>query len=707
MLDVRTPQMARHKSHAQMLLWRFHGLLLAGYVLLSVGITYPLVNHFQTGIVGGPIARADGWQNVWAGWWSFYALRHGLNPFVTQMLYYPNGISLLLQTLNIPNWILTFPAQLVWGPIAAYNASALLGFILSGYITYLFVQRVVQQRVAAALAGACFTAAPFHVAKFYDGQLEHVTLQWLPLFALATFVVIEQLSWRRLALWTVALTLVSYTSWYYTIFCAAYLGVSVFWLGFAERQWRRAGMLTIIFACLGFLIVSPALISVLQSGEDMRPAAHWIDQARESSADLTELFLPSALHPIWGSAIQSIQEGYHPNNTGWLITPGYTVLAVALYGAIRTWRESARWVTLFLALIVLALGDTLHIAGYDTGIPLPYRLLELIPGANLGRRPSHFVALALIPLVVLVGLGLRDIWQRAEHKRVLLVFLFATSVAVEYTPRSKELTSLDVPPAYATLVDGSGAIFDIPANAGALDDLSDTLKHQIVHNRPIIGGYVSRRPDYLLTAAPGIRQLWRLRCSEDGTSDPAEAALGALSYYGVRDVVINTANLSADKNACAQQLLTGWGMAPAQGSDSQVTIYHIPTVPAQSFLFPYEGWYATERSANQAWRWMGQQGTLVLANTTSNRTTLLIKLTLESYRIPRTVRVVVNDTDVARLTVTPGQARTYRLPIESPPGEQVLSFYTDAEPDPAPDTERLISIAMGDAMVEASQATTP
>src|SRR5689334_4048406 len=106
MLEARTPQVARHKSDAQMLLWRRHGLLLAAYVCLSVALTYPLVGHFQTGIVGGPIARADGWQNVWAGWWSLYALRHGLNPFVTQMLYYPNGTSLLLQTLNITNWIL-------------------------------------------------------------------------------------------------------------------------------------------------------------------------------------------------------------------------------------------------------------------------------------------------------------------------------------------------------------------------------------------------------------------------------------------------------------------------------------------------------------------------------------------------------------------------------------------------------------------------
>ena len=95
---------------------------------------------------------------------------------------------------------------------------------------------IVDHAPAALFAGACFTAAPFHVARFYDGQLEHVALQWLPLYALALYNAGRRLSWRRLALCALALLLVSYTSWYYTIFCAAYTLVDLGWLALAERE---------------------------------------------------------------------------------------------------------------------------------------------------------------------------------------------------------------------------------------------------------------------------------------------------------------------------------------------------------------------------------------------------------------------------------------------------------------------------------------
>jgi hypothetical protein len=677
----------------KMLSWSIHISVLVLYLIIGCVLTYPLISEFGTAVYGGPIARADAWQNVWAGWWSSYALTNGLNPFYTPMLYAPQGTSLVLQTLNLPNGLMSFPVQLLFGPVAGYNFAVLLGFMLSGYTAFLLVHRISQDWLASAVAGAVFTALPFHVAKFYDGQLEHVSLQWLPLYALALLLVMEQITWKRVLLWFLALALVSYTSWYYTFFCVAYTGVSLIWLAWGERRLKDAIIVGLIYSAITVIVVLPALWTVLQSNDAMRPAAHWIEQARESSADLVEFFLPSALHPWWGEPIQRLQEGYHPNNTGWLIAPGYAALIVALYGAIREWRSARLWILLLASMSILALGGSLKVAGYDTGIPLPYRLFEVVPGANLGRRPSHFAALAYIPLVVLIGLALRDWRQKLPAKYPLLVVIFAIVAAIEYTPRPKERTALDVSPTYESLYGEDGTIFDVPANAAGLDDLSDTLKHQMVHYRPIMGGYVSRRPDYWLNLAPGIRQLWRLRCAEDPISDPTPQALNAFNYYGVRTIVLDTTNLSVSKADCGTQLLTDWGLVARPSTDPSVIAYDVPLQEASSFTYLSEGWHLPD-STKDLWRWMGARGNLIVVNATDHATTMMLQFTLESYRIPRTVQVISNEQILGEFTVTPGQARVYRLPIESKPGDQLLSLHTDAEPDPAPDAERLISIAI-------------
>jgi hypothetical protein len=179
-----------------------------------------------------------------------------------------------------------------------------------------------------------------------------------------------------------------------------------------------------------------------------------------------------------------------------------------------------------------------------------------------------------------------------------------------------------------------------------------------------------------------------------------------LAFYEVRDIVVDLTDLSGDKGASAQHLLADWGFAPQAGPDPQVVVYHVPAVPTAPFLYPFEGWYAAD-SAKHVWRWMGQHGTLVVANTTGKPATMVVAAALQSYRIPRTVRVMIGDSEVARLMVESGQARIYRFSIASPAGEQLLSLYTDAEPDPAPDTERLISIALGDTTVQALRAPAP
>src|SRR5687768_1234026 len=75
---------------------RVHLLVLAGYTLLSLVLTYPLVTTLGTEVIGG----GDVWQHIWNLWWVKEALVEGpTNPYFTDLLYYPDGVGLYFHTL--------------------------------------------------------------------------------------------------------------------------------------------------------------------------------------------------------------------------------------------------------------------------------------------------------------------------------------------------------------------------------------------------------------------------------------------------------------------------------------------------------------------------------------------------------------------------------------------------------------------------------
>ncbi len=167
-------------------------LALAGYLILTLLLTYPLVRQFGRAIPGDGF---DGWQNVWNLWWMKVALlEQRTSPYFTNLLYAPTGASLLFHTLNPFNGLWTLPVQLAWGLLPAYNMAVVFSFVAGGFGAYLLARQVlgaalprhVAQRgtyLAAFTAGVIFTFAPFHIAHLL-GHLQMISLEWLPFYAL-------------------------------------------------------------------------------------------------------------------------------------------------------------------------------------------------------------------------------------------------------------------------------------------------------------------------------------------------------------------------------------------------------------------------------------------------------------------------------------------------------------------------------------------
>src|SRR6266508_341902 len=163
-----------------------HGLPLLCYSALAILLTWPHARYLGDALPSAPGEGAqDLWQNAWNLWWAGDALRRGQSFFFTDVLFYPQGASLLFHPLNLTSGLLAVPLRAAAGTIAAYNLLVLLSFVLSGYAVFLLARRHSCGRAAALLGGLAYTGSTFHFFHLRLGHLEQISMQWLPLYALA------------------------------------------------------------------------------------------------------------------------------------------------------------------------------------------------------------------------------------------------------------------------------------------------------------------------------------------------------------------------------------------------------------------------------------------------------------------------------------------------------------------------------------------
>ena len=115
------------------------------------------------------------------------------------------------------------------------------------------------------------------------------------------------------------------------------------------------------------------------------------------SADLAGYALPTQLHPLLGGLIRAWSRlgaaarwQPFPVNKGQQIYLGYVALALAVLGSWRGRRrgETWFWVASALLFFLLTLGPSLRVAGHDTGIPLPFRLMEARRSSRATATPA-------------------------------------------------------------------------------------------------------------------------------------------------------------------------------------------------------------------------------------------------------------------------------------------------------------------------------
>jgi hypothetical protein len=442
---------------------RRHTWVLSTYLLLGLILTWPLIAHLATHVPGDGI---DDPSLAWNLWWVKHALVDlPQNPFISAWQFWPIGINLAFYTLTVLNGMLGVPLVSAFGVIPAYNLLLLSSFVLSGFGAYLLaldflgggnkaisrqvdketrkrsVSSCLRVSVSAFLAGALYAYASSKLFYAALGQGNIASSQWVPFAALYIVRTVRPSGKARdAALAALFLALQAYAEMTYASFLLVFAGLAFMWGAgtllrgqrdpaqpsayFVRRVITRYIARFTLLAVLFALAIVPLLANMLP---DLRAEGDFLTSgggfADVFSADLAGYAVPTQLHPLLGGLIRAWSHDSTPRpdgshfavNKGQQIYLGYIALALAVIGAWRGRRrgETWFWVTSALLFFVLTLGPNLRIAGHDTGIPLPFRLLEVLPFFKGNRYPSRYSVMLLMSVAPLVAMGAYGVLGRA------------------------------------------------------------------------------------------------------------------------------------------------------------------------------------------------------------------------------------------------------------------------------------------------------
>lgn len=695
---------------------RHHLLPLLLYILIALVMTYPLVRHFATGLAGNGF---DAWQNLWNFWWTREALAGGRDPYWMPLVYAPYGAPLYLHTLNLFNGLVSLPVQLLFGLVAAYNATVILSFVLAAYFASLLVARVSGSRPAGFVGGVIYGFGAYGLSHFFYGQTNLLASEWLPAYILCLLAATGATGRRRTLLVGVgalALALLMLCDWQYVVFAALFTAV---YAGYRAAAWRSSAP-PLVAAAIGLLwlplaapVLLPTLGAIRGGFNDLASDAF----VAQYSADLLSLVLPSP-RQWWWRALAG-EDGGSARTYDRAASLGFLPLALAAWGVWRGRRRAIFWVVVALLFGLLALGPTLRIAGQtaigggDWTVPLPYRLLRQLPALNIARVPSRFALVVTLCLAALAGLGIagpaptlrraqdtgglarRFPAPRGPRARLVLPALLVVALLAEQFAAPFAVEPAGVPPAYGWLARSGelGAILELPFSRKN----PEGLFYQTAHRRPLVGGYLSRDLPYPLLDLPPFPDLANRPARPDIVADPPGLEARALAFAGVRWVVVFLDDARLDRSPLADFLARHVEPEPVY-RDARFAIYRPrapddPAMPAFA-VRPGEGWYEPEAltDGRARMRWFRRAAALNLWNFGAAPQPVTLRFDAWSFRTARRLAVSVDGHDVGQwsiaepqrvaipLTLAPGQHRV-ELRALDPPARPVDAGIGD---DPRP-----------------------
>jgi len=348
---------------------------------------------------------------MWALKWWPYAIGHGLNPFFTNIVWYPGGAN-IATTTAIPGIALAvWPVTSLFGPIVAYNVVAALSPVLAATSAYALCRLLTARLWPSVVGGAIYGFSSYEL-----GQLtSHLQVALIFLIPLVVLLVLRRhagLTSPRRFILALAAVLAG------QVLISTEITFDVVLLGGAGlltallltppadrgRLLRICGEI-VVAGLAAVAVVSPYLYWALVKGNvaDYGQVVGTVF-AEKYRLDPLNLIVPTPITWLGGTALSDLNhfEGGNAAEAGGYL--GIPLLLLFLGAALTTWRRRSTrlLVVMFAVAGILALGPRLS-HGQDTLISLPWHSVETAPVFK-AVLPTRFAL--FLGLVVAVGVAL-------------------------------------------------------------------------------------------------------------------------------------------------------------------------------------------------------------------------------------------------------------------------------------------------------------
>ena len=373
------------------------------------------------GFGGDPIAFA--W---FLNWWPF-AIRHGLDPLLSQYVWFPQGDNVTWDTSIPLAALLGLPATLLGGPVLAYNLLALTAPVLAGWTAFLLARELTADWAASLAGGYLFGFSSYQLGQ----MLGHLDLEMTFVVPLVALLCLRRgrggIGRRNFIVGLVLLLLAQFGLAAEVLATMCALGAvswTIFWLCTPSGGRAAIGRLAVdvlVAALIATILAAPFLLYMIKGVPDVSIPA---DAVRVYSADILNFVVPTSVTffgRLAAAPLASRFAGNPAEQDAYLGLPLIGIMALYFGGGIGDRHARALLLTL-IVFVVFSLGPVLHVAGRDTGLPLPWALVQDMPllKSALPTRLAMYVDLCA---AMAVALWLADRSARRPAARLVLAGL--------------------------------------------------------------------------------------------------------------------------------------------------------------------------------------------------------------------------------------------------------------------------------------------
>jgi len=494
---------------------------LAGFTLLSLVFTWPLVTAPFTHVIGHAVREGVPPLNTWAMatvWRNLFA-RPGSLLEGTAFFPYANTVA-FSEHLFVP--------ALMAGPVAevsgnwtfAYNVSIWTALVLAAWFTFRLCRELGASGAASFLGGGLYAFNTWNINEVVRSQI--VSNEFFPLVLLACVRFAKQPTGSRALAVGGAALLQALSCMYWAVYLPfLLLPVLVALLGWNRRAWSRVSLSLIAAAGLVLLFVWPYVL---------KGRAFGLERPAPTSMPIERYFQVLPPNLMYGGLLEHGQ----PNQNA-AHFQGFVALLLFIPGAIALRRLRPRLALALLSLclfsFVASLGPEIWVAGRKLGPGLYNLLFEYVPIFRQIRYPERFAIFVNLTVAVFAALGLRSLSSRSRPLAFLVVFV----ALVEHLSVPQFLDEL--PPSepsqqvYAALRDfpADTVVAEVPASRYRMERRDAAfMMYALTHGKRTVEGYTGYFPPLYSLAK------WHL------FNFPSELSLKFLSDLGVNTLVDRT-----------------------------------------------------------------------------------------------------------------------------------------------------------------------